>query len=218
MHINNLQIGIDGCRAGWFFSLVNDRNEVGILLFKKIKDGLSLLEDAGVVYIDMPIGLVQQKDEVRTIDENIRTELDNAFRSSVFTIPCKQAVYAANYKEASKINKEVLGKGISIQAWNICAKIKELDIFLEEHTQLKNIMKEAHPELSFQRINGNPLNHKKKTAEGKVERMLILESQFEGITKIYKNFRKKFLKKDVADDDILDSLVLAFEKKDLWLT
>ncbi len=202
-------IGIDGCRGGWLFSVINEKNEISIQLFTKLSEGLELLNKADRILIDMPIGLVQKKDKVREIDRQIRAELSGPFRSSVFTIPCKQAVYAGSYQEASRINKDVLGKGISIQAWNICSKIKELDMFLAHHPELQYKMKETHPELTFQKIAGHQLNHKKKTKEGEEERLDILEIRNNQIRKIYHHFRKEFLKKHVANDDLLDSLVLA---------
>lgn len=50
--------------------------------------------------------------------------------SSVFPVPCRQAVHSETYHEASKINKEVLGRGLSKQGWGIVPKIREVDAFV----------------------------------------------------------------------------------------
>ena len=121
-------------------------------------------------------------------------------------------MYANDYHEANRINKDVLGKGISVQAWNICAKIKELDIFLTQHPHLKFKFKERHPELCFKRIKGSSLKFKKKTKEGFEERMKLLKTKYLDLEFAYNRGRNVFLKKDVANDDILDSLVLALYK------
>jgi len=201
-------IGVDGCRGGWLFSILNEENKIEVKLFRKINDAYEILNLAKHVFIDMPIGLIEIKGEEREIDIQIRKDLGQPFSSSVFTIPCKEAVYADSYQSANAINKEVLGKGISIQAWNICNKIKELDVFIDQNQAFKQKIKETHPELCFKQINGSSLTHKKKTKEGKIERIRILNSIRPNIINEVDACRKQFLKKDVADDDILDSLVL----------
>ncbi len=201
-------IGIDGCRGGWLFTLIDAKQKLSLSLIKRLDDALDLLKKAQRVYIDMPIGLVKEKGEIRDIDVQIRKELGHPFSSSVFTVPCQQAVYASDYYQANQINKDVLGKGISIQAWNICPKIKELDIFLCQNSGLKSKFIETHPELCFKHLKGSSLSYKKKTKEGKEERIKLLQTQLPEISLLFQQFRKQFLKKDVADDDILDSLVL----------
>ncbi|MCW3788784.1 DUF429 domain-containing protein [Plebeiibacterium sediminum] len=202
-------VGIDGCRGGWLCSVIYPDYNISIKLVKQLNEAIEIFLKAKFVFIDMPIGLVSSCNEERNIDVLIRKQLGHPFSSSVFTVPCKQAVYANDYKGASKINREILGKGISIQAWNICAKIKALDLFLKENQSLKSKFKETHPELCFKHLKGTSLNHKKKTAGGFSERMELLEQKQSDIKLIYKQFRQEFLKKDVADDDMLDSLVLA---------
>jgi predicted RNase H-like nuclease len=201
--------GIDGCRGGWLFTTIDGEGKFDIHLFPKIKDAVTLIEKSIEIAIDMPIGLINSPNEIRGIDIQIRKELGHPFSSSVFTVPCKQAVYADDFQDANSINKEILGKGISIQAWNICSKIKELDQFLIQHSMLKSKFKETHPELCFKNLKGESLNYKKKTSEGFKERLNLLAAKFPGIEDVYKKARSQFRKKDVADDDVLDSMVLA---------
>ncbi len=210
MNLNSNIIGIDGCRGGWLFTTINKNKVISISLFSKMSDAIEVLKGAKSVYIDMPIGLVDKKDEVREIDLQIRKKLGHPFSSSVFTVPCKQSVYAKDFEAATQINRDVLGKGISIQAWNICAKIKELDIFLNQNTLLKPMFYETHPELCFKQMNGKSLVYKKKTQEGFEERLIILERLDKSIRNVFHQSRQQFLKKHVANDDMLDSLVLAY--------
>ncbi len=205
-----LHIGIDGCRGGWLFSIIGEDGEISIVLFSQLIDAVDIIKKAERIFIDMPIGLVDNKNEKRIIDNQIRTELGYPFSSSVFTVPCRQAVYADNYKEALEINKAILGKGFSIQSWNICPKIKELDIFLEQNIEIKGIFVETHPELRFKQVNGESLQFKKKTVEGFNERINLLKIKYPSIVDVYLKYRKQFLKKDVSDDDMLDSLILTF--------
>ncbi len=190
------------------FSVINENNEISIELYQRINDAISCIKNAVKILIDMPIGLVEHQEDERLIDNLIREELGYPFSSSVFSVPCKQAVYANNYKEALAINRAIIGKGFSVQSWNICSKIKELDIFLNENPQFKNKFVETHPELSFKRVKGTSLQYKKKTIEGFQERINLLKLIYPKIDIVYEKYRNMFLKKDVANDDMLDSLVL----------
>ncbi len=203
-------VGIDGCRGGWLCTIITEE-DIEVSLFPELDAISAYAEQAAFIFIDMPIGLVTSAGEVREIDIELRKALAHPFRSCVFTIPCKQAVYADNYQSANEINKKILGKGISIQAWNICAKIKELDLFLSHYHHLKSKFVESHPELCFMTIKGESLLHKKKTKEGIEERINLLALKFPTAKTEFNRFRKQFLKKQVADDDILDSLVLALK-------
>ncbi len=210
MKNNACYVGVDGCRGGWLCTLITE-DSIQVSLFPELKAIIPYALQAECVFIDMPVGLVTTAGEVREIDVQMRKALPYPFRSCVFTIPCKQAVYADNYKKANEINKKILGKGISIQAWNICAKIKELDLLLSHHPHLKKKFIESHPELCFMNINGTSLEHKKKTKEGIEERINLIALKVPAAKTYFNVFRKKFLKKHVADDDLLDSFVLALK-------
>ncbi|MGQ1786238.1 MULTISPECIES: DUF429 domain-containing protein [unclassified Saccharicrinis] len=208
-------IGIDGCRGGWLFSVLDDNRELNIKLFRNLTDGIDLLRQSEAVSIDMPMGIVSEKGEERVCDALARKELGHPFSSSVFNVPCRQAVYAGSYPEANALNREIQGKGISIQAWNIVPKIKELDMFLDEHPILKEKLHESHPELCFKNLKGAALSYKKKTVEGVRERLVLLKTLYPNIEKHFHVFRNQFFKKDVVDDDVLDSMVLVFNAMEI---
>ncbi len=199
-------IGIDGCRGGWLFSSLSEAGHMELKLFRTLKESISILNQAHVICIDMPMGLVTEAGEERICDAVIRKELGHPFSSSVFNVPCQQAVYAPDYITANLMNREIQGKGISIQSWNIVPKIKELDTLLLDNASLNNKFCESHPELCFKSLKGETLTFKKKTKEGFAERLNLLRQKSGEINPEL----CKFLKKDVANDDILDSMVLAF--------
>ena len=65
-----------------------------------------------------------------------------------------------------------------------------------------------HPEVSFWAWSGNPMEYSKKKREGREERLKLVNDTFK--TDVFGNARKELkqrglLKKDVADDDILDA-------------
>ncbi len=69
--------------------------------------------------------------------------------SCIFNPPCRQALVEDDYYRASEVNKEILDKGLSKQSFNICEGIKEADKLLQNRPELKNKLRESHPEICF---------------------------------------------------------------------
>ena len=53
------------------------------------------------------------------------------------------------------------------------------------------------------------MNHNKKTALGKCERMLVLSGYIKDVNKIFDQTIRRYFKNQVAVDDIIDALVCA---------
>jgi predicted RNase H-like nuclease len=204
-------VGIDGYIDGWCCCIIHDG--VRIELHKNLT---TLFENIGInnlTLIDMPVGLSSKNFE-RFIDFKLRTYLPKNKKSSVFTAPCREAVFSNDYNSAKKANQIITNRSISIQSWNISKKIKELDRFLISQKKNKLTIKESHPEFCFVNLNNNnPLIHSKKTNEGYKERLSILIRNLEGIDVVIKKSIEKFKKEKVKKDDILDSIVLALTSK-----
>jgi predicted RNase H-like nuclease len=115
-------IGLDGCRGGWAVAT----SENGVVSFSVIErlDGLDLT-DVARIFIDIPVGLPETGQ--RTCDLKLREKLPSYLKSSVFQCPVRDAVFAPDYTEARRISIDKTGKSMSIQAWNICPKIREAD-------------------------------------------------------------------------------------------
>ena len=204
-------VGIDGYINGWCCCIIHDG--VRIELHKNLT---TLFENIGInnlTLIDMPVGLSSKNFE-RFIDFKLRTYLPKNKKSSVFTAPCREAVFSNDYNSAKKANQIITNRSISIQSWNISKKIKELDRFLISQKKNKLTIKESHPEFCFVNLNNNnPLIHSKKTNEGYNERLSILIRNSEEIEMVVKKSIEKFKKEKVKKDDILDSIVLALTSK-----
>lgn len=198
-------IGIDGCKGGWVVvSISNSGFEIKII--ESISEVLNH-NGCDSVLVDMPIGLPQSTDDVRP-DAVVRTMLKGK-ASSIFSTPCRQAVFADTYSEANEINRQVLGKGLSKQSYAICGKIKEIDEFLCNNPQYKNRLLESHPELCFAKLNlGVPIYENKHTYEGIRKRIELLSQYYDKTKEIlaYVNNDKK-LKNCL--DDVIDALCLA---------
>ena len=181
-------------------------NDFNCEVYSNLESLLSNLPEKYLVLIDIPIGL--PKKESRLCDRLAREKLGPR-RSSVFTVPCRESVYAKNYKEACHTNLRFLEKKISIQAWNICPKIRETDLLLQKHPELAEQWLEAHPELAFQALNhGIPLSYPKKKPEGFLERLNLLKNFHKYIKRWFQQNRNIISSQSAASDDFLDAFAL----------
>lgn len=182
--------GVDGCKGGWIAVTEFDGN-LGMRLFPELSELFQTEWD--MVMIDIPIGL--SEDGRRLCDILARQKLGRK-RSSVFFAPTRAQLPALEYDQ-------VRVQGVSLQTFYLLPKIREVDALITPERQ--QWLKEAHPELAFHaRTDRDP--GKKRTPEGRAARQKILRkvgSPFE-----LGDWESKFLRKQVALDDMLDAAVL----------
>jgi predicted RNase H-like nuclease len=168
------EAGVDGCRGGWVVATDGWATE-GLTVEARFADVLLLVE--GIVAVDMPIGL-PALGQRRACDTAARGALGRR-RSSVFPAPSREALAAGSFAEVA---------GLSIQAWNLVPKVREVD-----EAWLPRV-REVSPELSFAVLAGQPMAHPKRTAGGRSERLEAL-----GLTEVPRV-------RGAAADDVLDAL------------
>lgn len=202
-------IGIDGCKFGWVAVSLNSKKEFNVTKHQKFDEIIQLYDKAEFFLVDMVIGLAD-KNHPRTLDQLAREKLKPYRTSTVFTPPCRAAVYEKDYLIAREKNKLITNKSISIQAWNIVPKIKEVDQFLQKNSIYSNKIIEAHPEVCFSSLNNNtPMFFKKSIKDGENERLALIDKKCPSAKVFFERNRSFFLKKDVKNDDFLDALCLA---------
>ena len=205
LNINEgLYIGADGCRGGWIAGIL-DHGKLRMERYDSIELLISAYPKFDAFLIDMAVGLRTSVDQKRP-DACARREL-GLKSSSVFPIPCRQAVYAATEEEQKQANISVLGKSIAKQAINIIPKIRELDEFLTRHPEYKNRILESHPEVDFSRLNGAVVMTRKKEYQGFSERAAILKKYLPGES--FSGMRDKAKELKCNPDDLLDAACLA---------
>jgi predicted RNase H-like nuclease len=203
-----IAIGIDGCKRGWFFF----RFEDGVGTFgmsASLADILTGQSPDASVLIDIPIGLTESGKTERLCDLEARDLLRPKRHSSVFPVPCRQAVAAESYEAASRKNKQITGRKLSRQSWAMVPKIREVDEMLRTAQGLRHSVREAHPELLFRGLAGGPMRHGKKTREGFAERMTILQLFEPDAKTLIASAYLAHGEYDAVRDDILDAFVLA---------
>lgn len=199
-------IGIDGCRSGWLAVVVSRSGEILALRIDRLTELDQRVPRAARLLIDIPLGLPSFGS--RGCDRAARRLLGRR-ASSVFAPPCRAALTAADHAAASLVNRQVLGAGLSIQAYNIAGKIAEADHWLLNRPVGAAPVSESHPELVFQRMAGRPLTHGKKTVAGRQERLAVLQGSFSQAEENFDAIRRNFRRSAVADDDIVDAMGLA---------
>lgn len=202
-------VGVDGCKAGWFAVSIHDYDKWELRIYKSIKDLCREYAASDTILVDIPIGLKDIGMRERLCDLTARKMLGPGRGSSVFPVPCREAVHTVTYHEANKINKQVLGRGLSKQTWGIVPKIREVDVFVVNNESIRGRLKESHPEVCFYALSGQPMQYSKKRKKGAEERIDVLRKLYQNTNEIIEFALNNYLRKELALDDIIDALCLA---------
>src|SRR5262249_26258125 len=138
-------------------------------------------EAPAIIAVDIPIGLPEQAGRGGRTAHNVARSLLCARKSAVFSVPSRRAVFSAvgpfghqqsrcaAHQLACPVAREtsVPPRSITIFAFGIFSKIREVDAVLRSDCALHGRVCETHPELAFWRLNGGrPLASAKKTKAG----------------------------------------------------
>lgn len=206
-HMGAPAMGVDGCRGGWFFFASHGTDlRWGLAAdFSELLDGAS---SGCRVFVDIPIGLTGPSCTVRACDTLARRRLGPR-AASVFPVPSRAALDCADYASASARNKQMTGRKLSRQTWNLIDKIRQVDIALGARADMEMTVYESHPELCFAAFAGRPMVHYKKTEAGFGERLDVLDACRAGSRAVVDAAIESVPRAQVARDDIVDALVLA---------
>jgi predicted RNase H-like nuclease len=165
-------LGVDACKRGWIAIAVDGTvtgayfaEDIEVLMARAQADG-----PVAVVAVDMPIGLPDRGH--RQADVLARAAIGPLW-PSVFMMPVRQALLAADHAAASVINRELAGQGISVQAFGLKPKLFQVERWV--HTAAARVV-EIHPEVCFARLAGGPLTARKSSWAGAEHRRALLAS------------------------------------------
>ncbi|MEM9226471.1 MAG: DUF429 domain-containing protein [Verrucomicrobiota bacterium] len=201
-------VGIDGCSHGWLAVIVDQEGNA----HSRCEPDLGFLSDLLPVrvLIDMPIGLPSAQAPARLCDQRARKLLGKGATSRVFSQPIREVLEVENYIDLCQKSRALTGKAISKQSFNILPKIRELDRLLRLQQQMQQYILESHPEVCFTQLAGETLPPK-KTFLGLEARLRCLEKRWENARMRFESIREVHPRlSQVADDDILDAMVLAW--------
>lgn len=197
-------IGLDGCRRGWVVVQIGPQGRA-IRLVGNV--GEVLRQPFDRLAIDMPIGLPDRGE--RACDLAARALLW-PHASRVFTGARRGLWEHASQADANRALKAQGEAGVSAQLWNLGAKIREVDAALTPALQARVI--EAHPELTFLRLNGGRPLPRKASSEGiALRRELLLRDGFAALDDWLIRWRRGT---GARPDDVLDACAAAIAARD----
>jgi predicted RNase H-like nuclease len=159
-----------------------------------------------IIAVDAPIGLLDAYEAGgRICDRTARKLLGRPRGSSVFPAPVRSALAATSWEDACARSRASApnGKAITKQTFGILSKIKEVDEFLQTHPELREVVREVHPEVCFSELAGMPMTHRKSSILGREERKRTLGRFFPNLHLIEKAGRNQAL----PIEDILDATI-----------
>ncbi len=208
----NLFFGVDVCKGRWAIAAVREDGGLDSFWIKtSFEEVVSEVKSKSVplTLVDIPIGLKSSGSDERRCDREARRFVGKR-SSSVFRVPVRQAVYAESREEASKINRQITCKGISVQSWGIVEKIKEVDRLLSQDPTLQSRVRETHPEVCFCGLNGGcPLLYSKRESAGVDKRLKILQRFSKDAKAKYDRIWKSCPRSQLGKDDVLDAMAAA---------
>ena len=201
-------MGIDGCRAGWFYVTFTEKSEGTFGIFKSFAELEDYFTETQQILVDIPMGFRDIHPDERDCDRAARKILGKR-GSTIFPVPVRSVLTIDHYPEASAENFNCSGRRLSKQTWNIVSKIREVDDFMQQKNRRGRI-RECHPEICFWALNQyQVIQSSKKTSLGLEERLNILSHYYPQARDLFTTAQDRYRRRDVALDDIVDGLVCA---------
>jgi len=205
--------GVDGCPGGWLAAFVRPSGDGGVLVvLPRFAQVLAAEQDPAIVAVDIPIGLPERASQGGRDAESAVRPLLGARQSSVFSVPSRTAVYAADYAQACRaaLASSAPPRKVSKQLFNITPKIRDIDAVLRDQPALAERVYEVHPELAFWRLNGErPLSEPKKVKSRCYEPGLVLRRKLLLAAGMPAALVNASPPNGAGPDDVLDALACA---------
>lgn len=203
-------VGLDGCKNGWVAVRIDGRART--LHFLKPSGKASALDallelNFKRAAIDMPIGLPERG--YRDCDVEAR-KLLGAHASRVFLGARRSVLTARSLAMLNASLKRAGEPGVSAQLYGLKAKLGEADAFVKAHPSID--LREAHPELVFQRLNKGQPVPRKRDVDGIELRCDLL--QRDGFTQLDEWLGAPRHGSGAKPDDILDACAMAIAARD----
>ncbi len=161
-------IGVDAYALGWVGVELRDGHFGRAVLASTLYEIVANSSGAAVIGVDIPLGMLP--DRWRAADTLAADQLGPR-RGSVFRVPPRAVWQETDFTNANRLCRELTGAGLSRQSWALRPKLLEANAIWERHPAL---LFEAHPEVSFRQMAGEPLAYAKKTWSGQARRRELL--------------------------------------------
>jgi predicted RNase H-like nuclease len=199
-------LGIDGCREGWLVvQLPSQSGGASASVFRSMTDILQHYPKMVACAVDIPIGLPEQKAQGGREADRMGRKLLGKRSSALFSPPLRAWLELQDYEVVRKL-------GVSRQSFLIWPKIRDLDTTITPDLQERIV--EAHPEMVFSALHGEPLVTHKRSQLGQNQRIQLLEQRTDGFFSNTRALCEDLLaqtkRKYFGVEDILDACALAW--------
>lgn len=197
-------VGVDGASSGWI-AVWRMQRELAWQVHGDARALVHAHQQAGVIAVDIPIGLSDSGG--RLADALARSFVGGRRAYSIFSTPVRGILDAKNQPEASQRHREIDGRGFGAQSFAILSKIREWDELLHSNPQVRRMVREVHPEVSFAALAGGAgqgLVASKRTSTGIAARSALLAAAF-GEAAIA-DLLSAVPRREAKADDVLDAL------------
>jgi predicted RNase H-like nuclease len=201
----NRVAGVDGTPEGWAVVIIAGDQWI----IRKVAALANIFDDAtdfDIVAVDTPIGLLDAYEVGgRVCDRAARRFLGQPRGSSVFPAPVRPILEATSWEDACVRSRgsAANGKALTKQTFAILPKIREVDALLQTRPEVREVVREVHPEVCFSELAGMSMTHRKASTLGRDERRRALALSFPQLPTIEKAGRDQGL----PIEDILDATV-----------
>lgn len=203
-------VGVDWGSGSWLAVAFDEDGYDETRVFDEIGDLWYQYEDtAERILIDIPIGLTEDGSDGRACDKVARDAVGSR-GVSVFTPPVREATRKRRYPAAKRVHERKTGAGLSKQAFALSDSIAAVDDLLRNVPEARMTFRESHPEVCFRALAGDELSFSKKKAAGYAERMRALVGFDADAPPVVQTVADATAGADMAVDDVLDAVVLAY--------
>ena len=193
--------GADISKGKWAVVVLTDGRFLHAFRLPALADILELRPEIVMLAVDIPIGLVTGNDDWPRQADLAAKKLLGSTAAAVFFAPPRPVLDCDDYNQANRLHRKLTGVGMSQQTWGLKAGTLEAEGLAESDDRVI----EAHPEVSFLKMVGNPLLGSKRTWNGQMQRRSLLAEQGVIIPDVLEGAAGK-----LPPDDLLDAAAAAW--------
>jgi predicted RNase H-like nuclease len=205
-----LYVGVDWTDGSWLAVAFGPRRLDHARVFDGIGDcWLHYEERAERLFVDVPVGLVESGPPERPPERLARSVLGPQ-ADTVLAAPVREATRKRRLPAATRVNERKTGRQLSERAFAAAGAIAAVDELLQELTEARDVVAEAHPEVCFRAFAGETLDEPKWTAAGYAERMRVLAEYDGDAPPTVQTVAEATAGREVRVRDVLDAVALAY--------
>lgn len=205
-----LHVGASWSSDGWVATAFGPEEFEEAAVYDEVGELWYVYEErARRIFVDVPVGLVEQGEPVREADRLAREVLGGR-APAVFTPPTREVTKKRRYPAANRVMERTTGTELSERAFEASGPIAALDELLQEVSESRETFVASHPELCFRAFAGEELDYAKTTAGGYAERMRTLAEFDRDAPPTVQAAAEAVADSEVGIDDVLDAVALGY--------